>query len=383
MTTYINGGVLQVFTSANNFASGGTVETYVAGTSTHRTTYPTLADALAGTNPLPWPVTLNARGTAIIAINGATDVIIKDSSGVVLDTINGIDRNTADVIDFNGNILVHYAPAAGAINYLQIANAASPNPVTVSSQGISTNVPLNVTSKGSGDLILNAGSTGNINMNPTSGGEVYSQKNFRAQADLTVAGGFSVSGNATLSSTTNLGTVNIAGVATTQAISVVGSSLNISSTTSTNFLPVGTIIMYAAAPPNSPDGWLYCIGAAVSRTQFAALFALIGTTYGAGDGSTTFNLPNLTRRLPLGVGGTAANGISNTVGSTGGAETVTLADANIPTNTMRAAGGISTFGAAAGGTSTVSSGNLSVYGSGTAVNKMPPVLVVNYLIRCY
>lgn len=51
------------------------------------------------------------------------------------------------------------------------------------------------------------------------------------------------------------------------------------------------VIPYAA--PNAPTGWLLCDGQAVSRTTYATLFSLIGTTYGAGDGSTTFNVPDL------------------------------------------------------------------------------------------
>ena len=52
---------------------------------------------------------------------------------------------------------------------------------------------------------------------------------------------------------------------------------------------VGTVQAFAGTTP--PDGWLFCDGAAISRTTYADLFAAIGTTYGAGDGSTTFNLP--------------------------------------------------------------------------------------------
>lgn len=55
--------------------------------------------------------------------------------------------------------------------------------------------------------------------------------------------------------------------------------------------PVGAVIPYAYT--KAPSGWLLCSGQAVSRTTYSALFAVIGTTYGAGDGSTTFNLPNL------------------------------------------------------------------------------------------
>ena len=62
--------------------------------------------------------------------------------------------------------------------------------------------------------------------------------------------------------------------------------------------PVGTIIMYAAN--NMPEGYLLCDGSAVSRTNYAELFKVIGTTWGAGDGSTTFNLPNAVGRFPEG-----------------------------------------------------------------------------------
>jgi microcystin-dependent protein len=52
----------------------------------------------------------------------------------------------------------------------------------------------------------------------------------------------------------------------------------------------------------APTGFLLCAGTAVSRSTYAALFAIIGTVYGAGDGSTTFNLPNFTNRSPIGAG---------------------------------------------------------------------------------
>lgn len=59
--------------------------------------------------------------------------------------------------------------------------------------------------------------------------------------------------------------------------------------------PVGSVIAFAAN--SAPSGCLLCNGAAVSRTTYADLFAAIGTTYGSGDGSTTFNLPNLTDKF--------------------------------------------------------------------------------------
>lgn len=63
---------------------------------------------------------------------------------------------------------------------------------------------------------------------------------------------------------------------------------------------VGWVIMWAAS--SLPTGWLECDGSAVSRATYAALFTAIGTTWGAGDGSTTFNLPDLRSSVPVGIG---------------------------------------------------------------------------------
>jgi len=89
-------------------------------------------------------------------------------------------------------------------------------------------------------------------------------------------------------------------------------------------VPTGAVSAFAGS--TAPTGWLLCSGQAVSRTTYAALFALIGTTYGVGDGSTTFNLPDLRGRVVAGeddMGGTAANrltsGVSGITGTTLGA----------------------------------------------------------------
>lgn len=65
-----------------------------------------------------------------------------------------------------------------------------------------------------------------------------------------------------------------------------------------NFVPVGTIIFRGAS--SAPSGWLFCNGAAVSRTTYAGLFAAIGETFGSGDGTTTFNLPDLRAKFVRG-----------------------------------------------------------------------------------
>lgn len=64
--------------------------------------------------------------------------------------------------------------------------------------------------------------------------------------------------------------------------------------------PTGSVMMWTTG--TAPTGWVLCDGAAINRTTFAALFAVIGTTFGAGDGSTTFNVPDMRGRVPVGLG---------------------------------------------------------------------------------
>jgi len=79
-----------------------------------------------------------------------------------------------------------------------------------------------------------------------------------------------------------------------------------------------------------PAGYLLCDGSAVSRTTYAALFAAISTTWGVGDGSSTFNLPNAQRRTNVGSGGSGTATLGNAVGNTGGEETHTLTINEMP-----------------------------------------------------
>lgn len=89
-------------------------------------------------------------------------------------------------------------------------------------------------------------------------------------------------------------------------------------------LPPGVMVEFAGSA--APSGWLLCDGSAVSRTTYAALFAVIGTTHGAGDGSTTFNLPDRRDRMGVGASGTKA------LGSTGGSATKDLSHTHTTPN---------------------------------------------------
>ena len=93
--------------------------------------------------------------------------------------------------------------------------------------------------------------------------------------------------------------------------------------------PVGVIELWAG--DTAPTNFMFCQGQAVSRTTYAALFSVLGTKYGVGDGSTTFNLPNLKGRVPVGLD--TAQSEFNTLGKTGGEKKHVLTEAEMPSHT--------------------------------------------------
>jgi len=93
-----------------------------------------------------------------------------------------------------------------------------------------------------------------------------------------------------------------------------------------NSAPIGSTVGW---PSNTiPDDWLACDGSAVSRTTFSELFEVVGITFGAGDGSTTFNVPDTRGRALIG-SGQGALLTNRTIGDTGGAETIALTTAEL------------------------------------------------------
>jgi microcystin-dependent protein len=160
-----------------------------------------------------------------------------------------------------------------------------------------------------------------------------------------------------------------------------------------NSNPTGGIMMWGTG--TAPTGWLLCAGAAVSRTTYAALFAVIGTTFGIGDGSTTFNVPNYTNRTPYGT----------TVGATGGsADAVVVSHTHTATVTdsghlhsmdrfLGDLGGANTAyvgdnsgagGASSQNTASATTG-ITVANSTTGVSatnaNLPPYLGINFIIK--
>jgi microcystin-dependent protein len=182
-------------------------------------------------------------------------------------------------------------------------------------------------------------------------------------------------------------------------------------------IPLGGLLPYiGTTAPNS--AFVLPFGQAISRTTYATLFTLISTTFGAGDGSTTFNVPDLRGSILGGkddMGGSARNLITNagsgivgtTLGASGGAQTIMLAQSALPNVTLTwtqstgtvpgipnaaisnactaGSGNASPFNASSMTTGTVTvTGTISSLNGNvtqTAVNKMPPTIIVNYILR--
>lgn len=147
-------------------------------------------------------------------------------------------------------------------------------------------------------------------------------------------------------------------------------------------VPPGAVMFYAAATP--PAGWYACDGSAKSRTTDAALFAVVGTTFGAGDGSTTFNVPDGRSRNVVAAGQGTGLSLRN-LAATGGEEAHALTIPEMPShnhtisNAMPASGSVfQGSGVGGGGSGTVSIG--STGGNGVH-NVMDPFLVLTCMIK--
>ena len=154
---------------------------------------------------------------------------------------------------------------------------------------------------------------------------------------------------------------------------------------SVNPVPPGIIMIWPADTP--PAGWLLCDGRAVSRTEYASLFETIGTSYGFGNSSTTFNLPDLRGRFPLGqddMGGSSADRATNAqadlLNGSAGEENHTLTIAEMPAHThsanFRYNGRYASTGSVMG-----HGGATGSAGGGQAHNNMPPYITLNYIIK--
>ena len=206
---------------------------------------------------------------------------------------------------------------------------------------------------------------------------------------MSVGGTFGVTGTSTFTGIPS-GPTATTGTNTTQLATT--AFVNASITANPGVL-TGSLLMWPTT--SAPTGYLNCDGTAVSRTTYASLFAVVSTTFGTGDGSTTFNLPNYTSRMPYGT----------TIGATGGStDAIVVSHTHTATSTVTDPGhthnaigsnvltgpssdfswgnGSSTTRTTTSSTTgiTVATTNATAGVSGTNAN-LPPYLGINFIIK--
>lgn len=138
----------------------------------------------------------------------------------------------------------------------------------------------------------------------------------------------------------------------------------------------------------APLGWVFCDGSSISRVNFSELFAAIGTTYGLGDGVTTFNVPDFRGRIPVGKDATQTE--FDTLGEKGGAKTHTLTTEELPSHTHTVLGYSSVDDKNfTGNNGRINAGDTTspaydkptgAVGGGAAHNNLQPYTTINYII---
>ena len=169
----------------------------------------------------------------------------------------------------------------------------------------------------------------------------------------------------------------------------------LSTAPTSGFLPAGVIIPYAGT--EAPEGWLLCNGEDISRTQYANLFIVVSEIYGSGNGSTTFNLPDLRGRMILGadnMGGSSADVVINQeadiIGGIAGSELHQLTVEELASHSHQiknSPSGSSSNESSEGFYSWTTTNNSQQYrnsentGGDQPHNNMPPYITLNYIIK--
>lgn len=272
----------------------------------------------------------------------------------------------ADIIP-TANVSSNVGSTGMRFNTIHAAAAALTGSLTV---GTTVSIGASASISGVVTVGANVAAAGNISV------AAVTTSTSTTTGGLTVAGGAGVAGNlhvggTIVTPTMPAGTSNTA-VATTAFVQ-------------NNSVPTGALMMWSTA--SAPTGWLICNGTAVSRTVYAALFAAIGTTFGSGDGSTTFNVPNYTNRTAIGAGGLYALGV------TGGSKDQTVVShthnlsANVvtavSTNSVLVDGAVESTSAnvITNITPTISNVTVSTSGSSGTDANLPPYLSIFFIIK--
>jgi microcystin-dependent protein len=350
-----------------------------------------------GTNRGTWGIILNnILSTIDLNLGGMVTVNVAGSSDVTANSTQAKNIYHKLTGTLTGNI-EYIVPDAGAFYIVENATSgAFTLEVSAEDEGVAVTVPQGKTVF----VFVNAADTDVVPaLNYFSGG-LLAANNLSdisnaatAFSNIKQAASESATGVVELATTSECST----GSDTARACTAAGVAAAITAQVPVE-LPVGSIVLYGGT--SAPSKYFLAYGQAVSRTTYSALFSAYGTTYGVGDGSTTFNLPDLRGRAPFGqddMGGSSANrltGLSGGVdgdvlGAAGGEEAHTLSTAEMPAHnhgvplgnggalTISHAMPTDNSGNESYSTSTTYSQNT---GDGGAHNTVPPALILNYII---
>ena len=326
-----------------------------------------------GDNPNSWGQILNDGVISLVdqAVAGYTAVSIGSTVSVTLTNNQGSgDQARSAILELTGSI----GGTHTSIFVLIPNNSKS----YVVRNSVSNNASDNA-------VILRVAGNDGVTIPPssntfviTNGTSVYSV------APATFASAITVEGAATFESTVTVkGDVHVSSKVCASAF--YGDGLNI-----TGLLPTGVILPYGVTA--APTGFKVCDGSAHARTgtSTSALFTVISTKYGVGNGSTTFNVPDLAGRFMAGLGSeltsvTANMIIGTTIGNTGGIQAVTMVTAQLPAFNHLAGSNIwdsaDNAGSALQAGTSVASVSTTTTGAGGRHSNIPPTLIVNFIIK--
>lgn len=301
--------------------AGGFLYTYAAGTTTPQATYTDSTAATANSNP----IVLDSRGEANIWLGSATYKFkLCDSTNTEIWTVDNISAPTTALSPvLSGNVVIDTNSSGTALTInqsgtgplIKSVNPATPTTVyfTVTNTGrvgINTATPGSEIDVAGGAIqISSSGGTARTIISADATDSIFAASDDR---------NFTVKTN----SATRL-TVNSSLATSTVPVVLPSDPTTALQAATKQYVdgltgsPAGIIAPFAGT--SAPTGWLACQGQAVSRTTYATLFTAIGTTWGSGDGSTTFNLPDLRGMFLRGTGTNATGSSSGAAGPSVGA----------------------------------------------------------------
>lgn len=370
---------------------------YEPGTTTEKTVY----QDKALTTPHANPVVADSAGRFDpIYMDGTYKVVLKDADDVTIDTTDNF--STGSSADFFGETEIITTTTAIDSGYekkhlrIECTTACNLNLLDISTAG--EGFEFSFRNHGTATATIDPNASEQVNdvstwsVPPAAGGIIVASS---AEWSLVEGAGFP--------QTKTTGDIYYYSEGSSEAVTALaigneGELLTVGSSGLPEWggvsVPTGSVIFFASS--TAPTGYLLAYGQAVSRTTYSDLFNTIGTTFGVGDGSTTFNLPDCRGRVIAGeddMGGASANRLTDqsgglngdTLGDTGGSETHTLTSGEMPSHTHSISGANSgTSGTARVRTTNAAEDNTittASTGSGGAHNNVQPTIIMGCIIK--